>query len=130
MAMQYVAVDQGVGPIAVTQMAEEFNIPSELLAKILQRLAKRRLIVGHSDPKGGTGSRPNRRSSRSGKWCGRWRGRSRLLPLPEQHDARLRPAGPPGRVHVRQCECEVDLRVRHILFRVGPGRNMSSKESR
>jgi DNA-binding IscR family transcriptional regulator len=33
--------------------AWEFNIPSELLAKILQRLAKRRLIVGHSDPKGG-----------------------------------------------------------------------------
>jgi len=53
MAMQYVVVHQGVGPIAVTQIAEEFNIPSELLAKILQRLAKRRLIVGHSDPKGG-----------------------------------------------------------------------------
>jgi Rrf2 family protein len=53
MAMQYVAVHQGVGPIAVTQIAEEFNIPSELLAKILQRLAKRRLIVGHSDPKDG-----------------------------------------------------------------------------
>ena len=30
MAMQYVAVHQGVGPIAVTQIAEQFNIPSEL----------------------------------------------------------------------------------------------------
>ena len=59
MAMQYVAVHQGVGPIAVTQIAEEFNIPSELLAKILQRLAKRRLIVAIR--RAATGSRPNRR---------------------------------------------------------------------
>src|SRR5260370_1171988 len=100
--------------IELTQIAEEFNIPSELLAKILQRLAKRRLIVAIR--RAATGSRPNRRSSRSGKWCGRWRGRSRLLPLPEQHDARLRPAGPPGRVHVRQFECQVDLPVPHIPF--------------
>src|SRR5260370_42300986 len=52
MAMQYVAVHQGAGPIAVTQIAEAFKIPSELLAKILQRLAKRRLIVSHNGPKG------------------------------------------------------------------------------
>src|SRR6266446_9847031 len=85
MAIQYVAFHEGVSPVAVKQIAEEFNIPSELLAKILQRLAKRRLIVAIR--RAATGSRPNRRSSRSGKWCGRWRGRSRLLPLPEQHDA-------------------------------------------
>jgi Rrf2 family protein len=53
MAMQYVAVHQGAGPIAVTQIAEGFKIPSELLAKILQRLAKRRLIVSYNGPKGG-----------------------------------------------------------------------------
>lgn len=53
MAMQYVAAHQGAGPIAVTQIAEAFNIPSELLAKILQRLAKRSLVVSHNGPKGG-----------------------------------------------------------------------------
>jgi len=53
MAMQYVAVHQGAGPIAVTQIAAAFSIPSELLAKILQRLAKRKLVVSHNGSKGG-----------------------------------------------------------------------------
>jgi Rrf2 family transcriptional regulator, cysteine metabolism repressor len=52
-AMQYVAFHQGVSPVAVKQIAEEFNIPVELLAKILQRLAKRGLIASHNGPKGG-----------------------------------------------------------------------------
>ncbi len=53
MAIQYVAFQEGVSPVAVKQIAEEFNIPSELLAKILQRLAKRGLIVSQNGPKGG-----------------------------------------------------------------------------
>ena len=53
MAMQFVAFHQGVGPVAVKQIAEEFDIPTELLAKILQRLAKRGLIVSQNGPKGG-----------------------------------------------------------------------------
>jgi len=51
MAMQYVAVHQGVGPIAVTQIAEEFNIPSELLAK--DPAAPGEAAPDRSDPKGG-----------------------------------------------------------------------------
>ena len=53
MAIQYVAFHEGVSPVAVKQIAEEFNIPTELLAKILQRLAKRGLIVSQNGPKGG-----------------------------------------------------------------------------
>ena len=53
MAMQYVACQQGLGPVSVKQIAEEFSIPTELLAKILQRLAKRGLIASHNGPKGG-----------------------------------------------------------------------------
>ena len=53
MAVQFVAAHQGIGPVSVKQIAEEFNIPTELLAKILQRLAKRGLIVSHNGPKGG-----------------------------------------------------------------------------
>jgi Rrf2 family protein len=53
LAMQFVSAHQGIGPVSVKQIAEEFNIPTELLAKILQRLAKRGLIVSHNGPKGG-----------------------------------------------------------------------------
>jgi Rrf2 family protein len=53
MAMQYVACHQSLGPVSVKQIAEEFSIPTELLAKILQRLAKRGLIASHNGPKGG-----------------------------------------------------------------------------
>jgi Rrf2 family protein len=41
--------------VSAKRIAEEFNIPGELLAKILQRLAKKRLIVSHNGPKGGYG---------------------------------------------------------------------------
>lgn len=41
-------------PIANTkQIAEEYNIPVELLAKVLQRLAKKGLITSQNGPKGG-----------------------------------------------------------------------------
>lgn len=53
MAMQFVTSYQGIGPVPVKQISEEFNIPTELLAKILQRLAKRGLMVSHNGPKGG-----------------------------------------------------------------------------
>jgi Rrf2 family protein len=53
MAIHYIAVHDDVGAVSAKRIAEEFAIPPELLAKILQRLAKRRLIVSQSGPKGG-----------------------------------------------------------------------------
>jgi len=53
MAVHYIAVNDQVGAVSAKRIAEEFAIPPELLAKILQRLAKRRIIVGQNGPKGG-----------------------------------------------------------------------------
>src|SRR5256885_8067502 len=53
MAIHYIATHNGVGAVSTKRIAEEFGIPPELLAKILQRLAKRRLIVSQNGPKGG-----------------------------------------------------------------------------
>jgi Rrf2 family protein len=53
MAIHYIAIHDDLGAVNAKRIAEEFAIPQELLAKILQRLAKQRLIVSHSGPKGG-----------------------------------------------------------------------------
>jgi Rrf2 family protein len=53
MAIHYIASHQGDVIVSNKRIAEEFNIPVELLAKILQRLAKRGLISSQSGPKGG-----------------------------------------------------------------------------
>src|ERR1700693_2340924 len=53
MAMHYIASHGDEGAVSVKRIAEEFHIPGELLAKILQRLAKHRLITSHNGPKGG-----------------------------------------------------------------------------
>jgi Rrf2 family protein len=53
MAIHYIARNDGLGAVSAKRIAEEFGIPPELLAKILQRLAKRRLIVSQNGPKGG-----------------------------------------------------------------------------
>ncbi len=53
MAIHYIATHDGLGAVSTKRIAEEFGIPPELLAKILQRLAKRRLIVSQNGPKGG-----------------------------------------------------------------------------
>jgi len=53
MAIHYIAFHQEGGAVNVRRIAEEYNIPPELLAKILQRLAKRGLIHGRNGPKGG-----------------------------------------------------------------------------
>jgi len=57
MALQYLASVQTTGTsvrvVNTKEIAEEYNIPLELLAKVLQTLAKQGLVVGHNGPKGG-----------------------------------------------------------------------------
>jgi len=53
MAIHYIAVHQEDGAVSAKRIAEIFNIPHELLAKILQRLAKKGLIESYNGPKGG-----------------------------------------------------------------------------
>jgi Rrf2 family protein len=53
MAIHYIAVHQELGAVSAKRIAEEFRIPPELLAKILQRLAKQGLILSQNGPKGG-----------------------------------------------------------------------------
>jgi Rrf2 family protein len=53
MAIHYIAVNDGLGAVSAKRIAEEFTIPPELMAKILQRLARERLIVSTNGPKGG-----------------------------------------------------------------------------
>lgn len=53
MAIHYIAEHEDAGAASAKRIAEEFSIPPELLAKILQRLAKQGLIVSQNGPKGG-----------------------------------------------------------------------------
>ena len=53
MAIHYIATQEDHGTVSAKRIAEEFHIPAELLAKILQRLAKKRLITSQNGPKGG-----------------------------------------------------------------------------
>jgi Rrf2 family protein len=53
MAIHFIAIHEVDGAVSAKRIAETFGIPPELLAKILQRLAKQRLIVSQNGPKGG-----------------------------------------------------------------------------
>jgi Rrf2 family protein len=53
MAIHYIAINDSVGAVSAKRIAEEFAIPPELMAKILQRLAKQGLVVSTNGPKGG-----------------------------------------------------------------------------
>jgi Rrf2 family protein len=61
MAVHYIAIHEEAGAVSAKRIAEEFGIPAELLAKILQRLARERLITAQIGPKGGyaLARRPN-----------------------------------------------------------------------
>ena len=53
MALQYIGIHQADGAVGVRKIADEFGIPPELLAKVLQRMARRGLIVSQAGPRGG-----------------------------------------------------------------------------
>jgi Rrf2 family protein len=53
MAVHYIAFHQHDGVVNAKRIAEDLGIPGELLAKILQRLAKEKLIASVNGPKGG-----------------------------------------------------------------------------
>jgi Rrf2 family protein len=53
MAIHYIAAHGDDGAVSAKRIADEFHIPQERLAKILQRLAKKRLITSQNGPKGG-----------------------------------------------------------------------------
>ena len=53
MAVHFIASQGDEGVVSAKRIAEEFHIPPERLAKILQRLAKKQLIASHNGPKGG-----------------------------------------------------------------------------
>ena len=53
MAIHRIAIHEDRGAVSAKRIAEEFSIPPELLAKILQRLSKEGLIVSQNGPKGG-----------------------------------------------------------------------------
>jgi len=53
MAIHFIASHGDDGAVSAKRIAEEFRIPPERLAKILQQLAKKKLITSHNGPKGG-----------------------------------------------------------------------------
>lgn len=53
LALNYLALQRGERPVNTKEIAECFSIPVELLAKILQRLAREGLITSQQGPKGG-----------------------------------------------------------------------------
>ncbi|MFI5303223.1 MAG: RrF2 family transcriptional regulator [Nitrospiria bacterium] len=52
-AMHYIAFMESDQVVNTKAIAEKYHIPLELLAKILQKLAKKGLVISHNGPKGG-----------------------------------------------------------------------------
>jgi Rrf2 family cysteine metabolism transcriptional repressor len=52
-AMHYIAFLENDQIVNTKAIAEKYHIPLELLAKILQKLAKKGLVISHNGPKGG-----------------------------------------------------------------------------
>ena len=53
MAMKHLATHTDVASTSARAIAEEYNIPLELMAKVLQRLARRGLLTSHQGTRGG-----------------------------------------------------------------------------
>ncbi|MBI1819994.1 MAG: Rrf2 family transcriptional regulator [Nitrospirae bacterium] len=52
-AMDYIAFIENDQIVNTKTIAEKYNIPLELLAKILQKLARKGFVISHNGPKGG-----------------------------------------------------------------------------
>jgi Rrf2 family cysteine metabolism transcriptional repressor len=53
MAVQYMASKSAVRAVNTKEIAEAYRIPLELLAKVLQKLGKKGVVISHNGPKGG-----------------------------------------------------------------------------
>src|SRR5947209_16256987 len=53
MAMKHLAVRSDRGSSSAREIAEQYDIPIELMAKVLQRLVRRGLLVSHQGTRGG-----------------------------------------------------------------------------
>jgi Rrf2 family protein len=53
MAMKHLALRVDAGASSAREIAEAYDIPIELMAKVLQRLARRGLLVSHQGTRGG-----------------------------------------------------------------------------
>src|SRR6476661_10909702 len=53
MAMKHLAVRGDRGASSAREIAEQYDIPAELMAKVLQRLVRRGLLVSHQGTRGG-----------------------------------------------------------------------------
>jgi Rrf2 family protein len=53
MAMKHLALRADRGAASAREIAEQYDIPVELMAKVLQRLARKGLLVSHQGTRGG-----------------------------------------------------------------------------
>src|SRR3954465_12615617 len=53
MAMKHLAIKTGAASTSAREIAEQYDIPVELMAKVLQRLARSGLLTSHQGPRGG-----------------------------------------------------------------------------
>jgi Rrf2 family protein len=53
MAMKHLAIKSDSASISAREIAEEYGIPIELMAKVLQRLVQRGLLTSHQGTRGG-----------------------------------------------------------------------------
>lgn len=51
--MRHLAANADRGAVSARELAENYNIPAELLAKVLQRLVRARLLESHQGIRGG-----------------------------------------------------------------------------
>ncbi|MEO6222133.1 MAG: Rrf2 family transcriptional regulator [Vicinamibacterales bacterium] len=53
LAMRHLAANSDRGAVSARELAEAYNIPPELLAKVLQKLVRARLLESHQGIRGG-----------------------------------------------------------------------------
>jgi len=53
MAMKHLAIRPDAASASAREIAEQYDIPIELMAKVLQRLARRGLVTSHQGTRGG-----------------------------------------------------------------------------